>query len=215
MNQPASNPETKQQPPPQLLLEIGKGHATAFACLLLQNGFFLPNIKVGSSVREFLSGDLGLTPEYIRDRIQSLFLDGKPVDDYDAAHIRNGSRLALSSALPGLVGATLRQGGLLASFRGSITYRDSGINETGSGTVHVKLFNLIMDELGPSFLLDGILVKTADLQRFLQAESDLLWNCTKILFNDDTIKVPVLLGNDFLGGYDLIKFSIRYSAKQG
>jgi hypothetical protein len=215
MNQPASNPETKKQTPPQLLLEIGKRHATALACLLLQNGFILPNIKVGCSVREFLAGELGLTPEYIRNRIQSLFLDGKPVDDYDVAHIRNGSRLALSSALPGLVGATLRQGGLLAAFRGSITYRDSGINETGSGTVHVKLFNLIMDELGPSFLLEGILVKTAVLQSFIQAESGLLWNCTKILFNDEPIKVPVLLANDFFDGYDLIKLSIRYSTEEG
>jgi len=213
MNKPAGNPETKQKPS-ELLLEVGERHATSLARFILQNGFIIPNIKAGTSVREFLSGVLGLKPEYIRDRIQSLFLDGKPVDDYDSARIRNGSRLALSAALPGLVGATLRQGGLLAELRGSITYRNSAINETGCGTVHVKLFNLIMDDLGLSFLLEGVLIKSADLQSFLQTDYDLLRNCSKLLFDDKPVPVPDLLASDFLHGHDLIKLSVRYPASQ-
>jgi hypothetical protein len=213
MMQPFDNKQTKKQPP-HLLIEIGEIHAKDLT-RLLQNGFFIPNVKIGISITEFLRGELRLKPEYIRRRIQSLFLDGKPVDDYDTAHIRNCSRLALSSALPGLVGATLRKGGLLSSFRRSITYRDTGIDETGRGTVHLKLFNIIMEELGPPLLLQGILVKSSDLRCFLQSESDMLWHCTKILFNDEPKEVDVLLDNDFFDAYDIIKLSVRYAVVRG
>ena len=53
-------------------------------------------------------------------------LDGKPVDDIGAALVQDGSTLALSAAMPGLVGATLRRGGAYSSFRSAITYHETG-----------------------------------------------------------------------------------------
>ena len=62
--------------------------------------------------------------------------------------------LALSAAMPGLVGATLRRGGTYAAMRAAITRAA----ERGAAAareeplVRVKLFNLLIDELGPLLL---------------------------------------------------------------
>jgi len=89
---------------------------------LLQKGFML-EVKVGCSVRSLLLDQMGLSAEYIERRIQTLFVDSKPVDDLDRVAIRDGSTLALSSAMPGLLGATLRRGGYYAAMRSQITHR--------------------------------------------------------------------------------------------
>lgn len=196
--------------PPDLQMETGKDQ-TAALVRLLQNGFYVPDVTSGTSVREFLTRVLCVSPEYIRDRIQSLFLDGKPVDNYDKAHLRNGSCLALSSALPGLVGATLRQGGLLASLRDTITYRETVAEYRGSATVHVKLFNLIMDEMGQPLLQQGVLVKASVLRDFLREHLDVFQACKSILFNAEPIDAAVLLKRDFLASNDLVRIIAHFS----
>ncbi len=86
----------------------------------LQGGFFL-GASVGCSIHELLCEQLGLGEEYVLQRITTLFLDGKPVDDIDSAVVRDGATLSLSAAMPGLVGAAMRRGGAFASLRSSIT----------------------------------------------------------------------------------------------
>jgi len=78
--------------------------------IILQQGFLL-KAQVGCSMKRFLIEGIGLSPEYIAERIQTIFLDGSPVDDLDSAIIKDGSHLALSAAMPGLVGAAMRRGG--------------------------------------------------------------------------------------------------------
>ena len=73
--------------------------------------------------RCLLREEIGAGPATI-EKIQSIMLDGKPVDDIGSAMIHDGSVLALSAAMPGLVGATLRRGGAYASFRSAITYHE-------------------------------------------------------------------------------------------
>ncbi len=140
---------------------------------LLQKGFML-EARVGCSVRALLLDQLGLSAEYIERRIQTIFLDGKPVDDLDRATIRDGSTLALSSALPGLLGATLRRGGYYAAMRSQITHRAEDVSQLiTDGRIIMKLFNLLLGELGPQFLERGIWVKAEDLSvllKKLQAE---------------------------------------------
>jgi hypothetical protein len=89
--------------------------------ILFQQGVKMKT-TVGSSIKTWLLQYLGITSEYITGRIQTVFLDGKAVDDIEATVIRDGSNLSLSGALPGLVGATLRRGGAYASLRSSITH---------------------------------------------------------------------------------------------
>lgn len=125
---------------------------------LLQQGFQV-QARMGSSVRTFLTEDLGIDPDYLENRIQTIFLNGHPVDDLNETVVTDGAVIALSAAMPGLVGATMRRSGVLASFRDGITYRATDAREaTDRGVVTVKLFNLLVRELGPGFLEHGIWV---------------------------------------------------------
>jgi len=200
--------------PPHLVLVLDKGQASALLCFF-QSGFFVAGAKVGCSVSAFLIRQLGLSPEYIRDHISTIFLDGKPVDDLDSAIIKHGSRLALSSALPGLVGATMRQGSVFASFRNSITYRESAIRADGEGVIHLKLFNLVMEDLGPSLLAKGILVNSSELKYFLHEHDDLLKGCKKILFNNEPVEIGALLSNDFYKESQFVQLSVEMTVQDG
>lgn len=151
---------------PRLSLTIDPAEVGAFYPFLMQG--FQVIVRVGCSVRELLRDQFGIDDEYVVGRITTVFQNGRAVDDLDAAIVRDGSRLTLSAAMPGLVGATMRRGGFYAAMRGSITHRESGENgPAGSGIIRVKLFNLLLAELGPAFLRRGIGVAAADLAEFL------------------------------------------------
>ncbi len=133
---------------------------------LLQRGVWLP-VTIGCSLMKLLNSQLGITEAYVLDRITTLFLDGKAIDDLTSAYVENGSTLALSTAMPGLVGSTMRRGGHLAAMRGEITYHPSQAIATEAGTVKIKLFNMIMKEIGPSLLERGIFLSGVELLTLL------------------------------------------------
>jgi hypothetical protein len=131
---------------------------------LFEKGVVL-SAKIGCTLRDFLCGQLGIADDYLDQRVQTLFLDFRPVDDVDTAVVRDGAVLALSAAMPGLLGATMRKGGRYAAFRKDISQHadDCGICET-QGRVTVKLFNMVARELGPGLLEAGIEVDGGDIQ---------------------------------------------------
>ena len=49
---------------------------------LLQQGVFL-QAKAGENIKSFLCETLGILPEYAEKRIQTVFADGKVVDDWE------------------------------------------------------------------------------------------------------------------------------------
>jgi len=109
----------------------------------------------------------------VEDRIRTAFLNGKPVDDFSTAIIESGATLALSAAMPGLVGATFRKGGYLAVFRGTITHqRGDTIAEDREGVVSIKLFNLLTKEIGLTFLKRGIMVDSDTAKWFFSNPPD-------------------------------------------
>ena len=113
----------------------------------------------GISIKAYICSYLGIDSDYFENRIQTLFLDGSPVDDPETAVLKKGSVLALSGAMPGLAGATLRRGGFYGRLRGEISYdQDTACETTGECFIRVKLFNLLVKELGPLFLEKGIQV---------------------------------------------------------
>ena len=132
---------------------------------LFEKGVVL-SARTGCTLRDFLCGQLGLSDEYLDQRVQTLFLDARPVDDVDKSVVRDGSVLALSAAMPGLLGATMRKGGRYAAFRKDISEHgdECGICAT-SGRVTVKLFNMVAREVGGGLLEAGIEVDGGDLQR--------------------------------------------------
>src|SRR6185369_92588 len=93
-----------------------------------------------------------------------IFLDNRPVDDLERSLVHQGSRVTLSAAMPGLVGATMRRSGFYASLRQGISHAEpGGESEAGEGTIRLKLFNLLLPELGPVILGRGILLRPAEL----------------------------------------------------
>lgn len=136
-------------------------------------------------------------------------LDGKPVDDIGTALLHNGSVLALSAAMPGLVGATLRRGGAYSSFRSAITYHESGTACTpGEGWVRIKIFNLLMAELGPDLLRKGVLLRSADLLGFLAERAREFQQGCSVTLNSRSIDVGMLDRNAGLGKADQVFLSV-------
>jgi len=175
---------------------------------ILQRGFFV-RIITGSTIEEVLIEQMGIKGEYIENRISTIFLDGHPVDDLHDTIIHDGATLSLSAAMPGLVGATMRRKGAYASFRSAIAYHEkegAGARHDHEGLIEVKLFNLLMAELGPHFFKKGVYVRPGDLAGFISPiMAELGQGCRLILLDD----MPVS-GDDVMGilkgmGSDLIQ----------
>ncbi len=129
--------------------------------------------RIGVSLQDFLSDHLGLSPEYVRDRVKTIFLDGKSIDDLDGTMIRDGSMLALSAAMPGLAGAVLRRGSFFAGLRSRVEEQSQGPSEKREeGFVHLKLFNLLLPEIGLLLLRKGIFTSKDEFREFWGHFSD-------------------------------------------
>jgi hypothetical protein len=149
---------------------------------LLQAGFGIKCL-VGTSIENLFYEQLGFDPRLVEEKITTIFLNGKPVDDITTATLQEGSTLALSGAMPGLVGATLRRKSPLASFRQAIsTEKDSQNRKETEGLVRIKLFNILLKELGPVFLEKGIFVHGTIFTSFLEKQTSEFWDrCKRIL----------------------------------
>lgn len=161
---------------------VGLDHAEP-GCFagLLQSGFFLATGDT-CTVRAFLLGIMGLDDNYILTRLQTVFLNGLAVDDLDAAMVRPGSRLALSAALPGLVGATMRRGGVFASLRQGVTHiPEHDAPSSGPFLAEVRLFNQIGDDLAARMLAQGVYVRAGKLLEFLKTRPPQFWDGVRSL----------------------------------
>lgn len=126
--------------------------------------------QVGISLSQLLCDRLGVSQEYLDHRIQTIFVNGRTVDHPDQALIEEDATVALSAAMPGLVGATFRKDGLLAVFRKDISQID-GKKMDGpqkKTMITLKLFNLVAKELGPSLLERGVWLKGKQLARHIE-----------------------------------------------
>jgi hypothetical protein len=160
---------------------------------ILQAGFRV-NVQTGVSIEDLLSGQFDVNSEYVKDRIRTAFLNGKPVDDFSTTIMENGDTLALSAAMPGLVGATFRKGGYLAAFRGTITHqRTDKIIEDSAGVVTIKLFNLLPREIGLTFLKRGLMVDSDTARWFFSDPPDAFRrDCKGILVDGQSIHLDRL-----------------------
>lgn len=80
---------------------------------------------VGVSVRQLLCADFALSPEYIDKRVETVFLNGQPLDDLEKNLIRPGDRLVLAAGLPGVTGICMRRNSPLQSYRDGISVKQS------------------------------------------------------------------------------------------
>jgi hypothetical protein len=186
---------------------VVEGPLIARFFLLLQQGVKIWR-RVGCTVAAFLQEELGAGPATI-EKIQSIMLDGKPVDDIGSAMIRDGSVLALSAAMPGLVGATLRRGGAYSALRSVITYHDTGeACKPGEGWVSIKLFNLMMAELGPGLLRQGVLIRAHDLADLLAERTEEFRQGCSVTLDNESLEAGMREGSRMLAGKDQVFFTV-------
>lgn len=135
---------------------------------LLQRGVLVP-ATVCCPLRSLLCDQFAIPADYVTDRITTIFLNNRPVDDLDHTIVQDGSRVTLSAAMPGLVGATMRRGGFYAALRQGISHVADIVTAAGEcGTVHLKLFNLLLPELGPLVLARGLILEHDELTDLLK-----------------------------------------------
>jgi hypothetical protein len=111
---------------------------------ILQQGFGIKAL-VPCTVKNLLCDQFGLSYDYVLGRITTIFLNGKATDSIDEAIVKERSTIALSAAMPGVVGATMRRGSFYASMRSAITCKDKGkAGASSEAMIWVKLFNLLL-----------------------------------------------------------------------
>jgi hypothetical protein len=203
-----NNRIVKQNVSTSLRLTISSIEESRFSGII-QKGFGF-NTLVGVSIKTFLCDFVALDPRYIQERISTIFLDGMAVDNIEEAIILEGSILALSSAMPGLAGATLRRDGIYASLRESITYKEKASNcRIKEGIIILKLFNLLIDDIGHLFLQKGIIVKSRELQSFFVKQPDSFWrNCIDIILNGRPVDHEALLARGLLIQRDEVELTV-------
>ena len=197
-------------PMPHVVLELKAKLFSRFAGLF-SKGVVVEG-RTGCSLRDFVCERLGISEDYLEQRIQTIFLNGKAVDDYNSAIVNDGASLALSAAMPGLVGAVFRRGGFYAGLRNTVTHQADGSEVCAlAGSVTVKLFNLTVKELGPLLLSNGVRVAGKDLQGVLeQFADDFQSGCRRSFLDDQPIPFGELTGR--LAHFDRVDLRITETA---
>lgn len=177
---------------------------------ILQKGFYHKTKCIGNNIETLLKLELGLTNEYINNKIGTVFLDGKPVDDLKSVILRRYSKIALSAAMPGLVGAIMRQGSPFASMREDISQKspESSVISEG-GLIIIKLFNLVIDDIGEKLLKRGVIFKYSDLFDLFISKA-LLKKCSRILLNAQEVSSEVLLNDIKSNSADFISLTVNF-----
>lgn len=182
---------------------------------LLQQGVRVRAV-VGCNISELLVQQFGIAPDYIRSRITTLFLNSRAIDKAEEAIVGDGAVLALSGAMPGLVGATMRSGGYYAAMRSSISYQGPEDEElVREGTIRIKLFNLLLAELGAIILRQGILLPGPALLTFFVEQQEDFWkDCRKALLNGQTVEPQSLKSGRLLPlGDGLVHLTISFRGR--
>jgi len=176
---------------------------------LMAKGFSV-RTQLGGSLSDLLCDQLGIDSDYLKHRVQTLFLNSSPVDDVKKTVVSDGDVVALSAAMPGLVGATMRKGGFYAKLRQHISYQanDAAKSESAIGTVTIRLFNVIARELGPSFLDRGVRVAYKALREFLKRAVPVIdASGNRLTMDGKAVTIEALLDSDPPG--EMVRLTIQ------
>ncbi|MBW1997294.1 MAG: hypothetical protein JRJ29_04930 [Deltaproteobacteria bacterium] len=189
-------PTGAQTPRRGLSLELGHGALPGFL-RLFQSGVRI-KAQIGCTVDFLLCEELGIGREYLENRINTIFLDGKTVDDFSDSLVEDGSVLALSTAMPGLLGAALKKGGRLGSLRSNVSYTPGRNSQRlRDGTVVLKLFNFLTQEIGAPLLHKGVWVRVKEVILFLDGcRGDSEGGSAKVFSNGAQISLEALISRD-------------------
>jgi len=178
-----------------------------FFCLFSE-GVTLP-ITTGSTLKQTVCSQLGVSAEYFEERIQTIFLNFKAVDSPDQAQVDDGAIVTLSAAMPGLVGATMRRGGTYAAMRSNISYTETaGDIEPQKGFITLKLLNMVARELGPVFLANGVYLAGEQMVALLAGViPDVREGCREAVLDGTVVTWEQLVSRNWSGQRVLLKVS--------
>ncbi len=149
---------------------------------------------MGEPLGIFLAKLPGFTHSYIVNHIETILLNGTPIDDLESPLLENSksTTLALSAAMPGLAGAILRRNSFHAALR-SLSTPSLEKKETGNAfPVILKLFNTIATERGPDLLKHGIHIYKLHLKSFFEDRPSILASCKTISLDNNTLDQEML-----------------------
>jgi hypothetical protein len=185
-------------PPPDdhIIISLKKGSRFPY----LMNGIFRQGvqveIRIGSSIRDVVVNQLGMAEDYLENRVQTIFLNGKPVDNVDDARVSDNSVLALSAAMPGLAGATLRKSGKYAAFRQGISLHGEPVLSEiqQKGWMILKLFNQVAEEQGAVLLVKGVWIDSREMLNVLHEaqKQSLMQDVEKVEMNGNLVLLEYL-----------------------
>jgi hypothetical protein len=143
---------------------------------LLARGVIL-KARTGASVKTTLCEQLSVSGEYVNRRIRAIFLNGKTVDDADAARVDAGATLAVSGLIPEP---------FLRHAVGWRPPREQGDSprvplgkDPGAGRSEVfftlKIFNVLVGELGWSRLGSGVWIRPQVFEDFFHGRGPGFW----------------------------------------
>lgn len=177
---------------------------------LLQSGIYL-EVEQGTGIGDLLFALPGFSSEYVKNRVQTIFLNGLPADNLEQQLLGQQAVLALSAAMPGLAGAIFRKGGIHASLRTATATGPSGIKTDDRPVqVRLKLFNMIAVEKGVEILKKSCVVMASSLKKFLACRPLLLANIRDITVNGEDIDPGTI--SSHLENNDKITLTIRSGA---
>ncbi len=164
--------KTNEQCRRRVEVRVQKQGLQAFYPLLREGVYVM--VHTGAPIQDVLCRDLEIPEQVIRQEIQTLFLDGHPVDDLLKTCCTEGSVLSLSAAMPGVFGASMRAKGDYAGMRSSISLRkgDGGSSGSRTGFILLRLFNLTAPRIGPGLLSKGVYAETGRLACFFDGLSE-------------------------------------------
>lgn len=171
---------------PRLEIRIFRRDISRYTSLL-QSGIFLES-RPTNTVGDFLASLPGFTPEYIIERIETIFLNSDPLDDLDTVVGTSSPVLAISSGMPTIGGAVFRRSSFPTSRR-SLANNVSSVRLQCSEKVMVKLkcFNTIASERGETLLQTGCLITSDTLLRFIRYRPRLFSEVVSLSCDDETL----------------------------
>ncbi len=134
---------------------------------LLGHGFSM-NVQTGCSVKELLCQQFRIPEDYLDERIKTIFLDAKVVDDASSAIVNDGSTFLFQ--VPCRASSELFcevEAFMLPCAARFPMIKTKPLHER-AGKITLKLLNLVVKELGPAFLEQGIWFNGEKLQEFIK-----------------------------------------------
>ena len=162
---------------------------------LLWQGVVL-NAEIGVSVQDLLVGGLGIDEAIVKNRIRTVFLNRRPVDDLNSAIVSQHAQIGLGGAAPGIVGIAMRRQSPVGFMRQDITHQ--GANPAAirkPGQITIKLFSDVAELIAPLILKRGIIIEAPRLNAFLAD----MTGVHKVYLDDKTITLAEL--SKHLRGY--------------